>query len=198
LREAIGVRPVKLHSIRSCVLFEWFHWPNAIRESASRQKCLIDQHFLLRIETEVGHSVRSGARVDMLDQHPTIEPRTRSTAKSHRTERGQSRHEWRPYARPFRSAGVPQVTPRLQRSSHAIHLLRWMPLCCRWCFIEKKGAALPAARERRPEGRQSQRGTRHYCCLTSRFAAKSCRLFCGMQRRTTELLDNANCPIMQR
>jgi len=47
------------------------------------------------------------------------------------------------------------VAPKLQPSSHGIHPLKWMPLCCRWCLIGNEGAALPAARERRPEGCQA-------------------------------------------
>jgi hypothetical protein len=51
------------------------------------------------------------------------------------------------------SPGLLHVTPKLQLYSHVIHPLRWTPLCCRWCFIGNEGAALPAARERRPAGR---------------------------------------------
>ena len=34
--------------------------------------------------------------------------------------------------------GVLQGTSRLKRSSDAIHLLRWMPFCCRWCLLGRK------------------------------------------------------------
>ena len=89
----------------------------------------------------------------MLDQHPAIEPRTWSTANP----TGQSADKSAPkeaLCSTLRSTGVPQVTPRLQRSSHAIHLLRWMPLCCRWCLIGKEGAAC------QPPAKGDQRGAK--------------------------------------
>ncbi len=77
--EDIGLRSVKVRTLAQNVLVV----PNGalsqmqFQNFATRQKCLLDQRFLLRIETDAGQLRFVLDRVQaMLDQHPGIEPGT--------------------------------------------------------------------------------------------------------------------------
>ena len=77
--EDIGLRSVKVRTLEQNLLVV----PNGalaqmqFQNFASRRKCLIDQRFSLRIETDVGQLRFVLDRVQaMLDQHPGIEPGT--------------------------------------------------------------------------------------------------------------------------
>src|SRR5271169_5398123 len=77
--EDIGLRSVKVRTLDQTLLVV----PNGalaqlqFENFASRQKCLIDLHFSLRIETEAGQLRFVLGRVQtLLDQEPSIEPET--------------------------------------------------------------------------------------------------------------------------